>query len=145
MGRPTSSRCRRRTHRSLCSRLGRAALQRRVATPLLFLSSRGGVSPRGICFFYPLPTIHYPLPYEIFRVRHGRVTSFASAMLRMILDVVFPGSPRRAAFARLGVVRRPHSTRPPSLSQRKRVSGCVTPHLPMAGERGPSATRTHYP
>src|SRR5271165_6787528 len=41
---------------------------------------------RGICFFYPLPTIHYPLPYEMFRVRHGRVTSLASAMLRMMLE-----------------------------------------------------------
>jgi hypothetical protein len=45
---------------------------------------------------------------EMFRVRHCRVTSLASAMLRMMF---FRGpKPRRPGW--LGVVRRPYSTRP---------------------------------
>ena len=57
---------------------------------------------RGTCFL--LATGYWPLAtsFEMFRIRHGRVTSLASAMLRMISDV-------------LG---RPHSTRPSPPSQR---------------------------
>ncbi len=107
---------------TLHTRFGRAALQRRVHASPVSLSSRGASAPEGsaflfvchperrrrsatrrsrrTCCFYPPPTIH------CFRLRHGRVTSLASAMLRMISDVL----------------RSPHSTRPSSPSQREKIS-----------------------
>ena len=43
--------------------------------------TRGRQPPRDLLF---LSTTHYPLHYEMFRIRHCRVTSLAFAMLRMI-------------------------------------------------------------
>src|SRR5271165_7021937 len=71
--------------------------------------------------------------FDMFRVRHCRVTSLASGMLRMILPgpptSVGEACPEQSRRALAGVVRRPHSMRPSPPSQRHKAKVILALHL----------------
>jgi hypothetical protein len=58
----------------------------------LLSSRRAGLLPRGSPARFGLNPLEYTFEgFKMFRVRHGRGTSLASVMLRMILTVCFEG------------------------------------------------------